>query len=311
MEVSSDSVIKHKKAKSNQRKWFYIFISPWILGFLAFTFVPMLISLVVSFMNWDVLTPPTWAGLSNYIKAFTGDPLVWQSLKVTFVFSIFSVPLTLIVSLFIALLLNQISRGVKIFRTIYYLPVIVSGIPVTILWMYILNPDGGLINSALAAIGIKGPGWIYDAKWVMPALLLMSVWSVGGTVVIWLAGLAGVDAQLYEAAELDGANRWQQFLHVTVPSLAPVITFNLIMGIIGALQTFNQAYVMSDGTSGAGPNNSMLFFAYYIYKSGFENFKMGYASALAWILFALILIITLTVIRATPLGQQLTGKEEA
>lgn len=290
------------RAQRRQRKWFYTFISPWIFGLLAFTLIPMVMSLVLSFMNWDLLTPPSWAGLANYRRAFTGDRLFWQSLKVTFYFSVTSVPLTLVVSLGIAMLLNQIPRAAKTFRTIYYLPVIVSGIPVTILWMYILNPDGGLMNRLLLLVGIKGPGWIYDAKWVMPSLLLMSVWAVGGTVVIWLAGLTGVDEQLYEAAQLDGANRWRQFVHVTVPALAPVITFNLIMGVIGALQTFNQAYVMADGTSGAGPKNSMLFYAYYIYKNGFESFKMGYASALAWILFAIILAITLLIFRATPLG---------
>ncbi len=285
-----------------QRKWFYIFISPWIVGLLAFTLIPMIMSLVLSFMKWDLLTAPTWVGFANYAKAFTGDPLVWQSLGVTFYFAVTSIPLTLVVSLVIAILLHRLPRGSQVFRTIYYLPVIVSGIPVTILWMYILNPDGGLMNRLLALIGIKGPGWIYDAKWVMPSLLLMSVWAVGGTVVIWLAGLSGVDGQLYEAAQLDGANRWQQFRHVTVPALAPVITFNLVMGVIGALQTFDQAYVMADGTSGAGPHNSMLFYAYYIYKNGFEAFKMGYASALAWILFVIILVITLLIFRTTPLG---------
>lgn len=289
-------------AQRQQRRTFYLFISPWIIGFLAFTLIPMIMSLVLSFMNWDLLTAPSWVGFANYERAFTADPLVWQSLKVTFYFSLTSIPLTLVVSLVIALLLNQVTRGAKTFRTVYYLPVIVSGIPVTILWMYILNPDGGLINNLLSLVGIKGPGWIYDAAWVMPSLLLMSVWAVGGTVVIWLAGLTGVDQQLYEAAHIDGANRWQRFQHVTVPALVPVITFNLVMGIIGALQTFNQAYVMADGTSGAGPNNSMLFYAYYIYKNGFESFKMGYASALAWILFVIILAITLLIFRATPLG---------
>lgn len=289
-------------AQRRQRRLFYAFISPWIIGLFAFTLIPMVMSLVLSFMKWDLLTPPSWAGLANYRRAFTADPLFWQSLKVTFYFSITSVPLTLVVSLVVAILLNQVPRGTKTLRTTYYLPVIVSGVPVTILWMYILNPDGGLMNRLLKLVGINGPGWIYDAKWVMPSLVLMSVWAIGGTVVIWLAGLTGVDQQLYEAAQLDGANRWQQFLHVTVPALVPVITFNLVMGVIGALQTFNQAYVMADGTSGAGPNNSMLFYAYYIYRNGFESFRMGYASALAWILFVIILVITLLIFRATPLG---------
>ena len=291
-----------RKLRNTNRRYFYIFISPWIIGFLAFTAIPMVWSLLLSFMKWDLLSPAKWIGLRNYVNAFTGDPLVWQSLKVTFVYSLISVPVNLVLSLAIAILLSQISRGVKIFRTIYYVPVVVSGIAVTVLWMYILNPSGGLMNNILAVFHIKGPGWIWDEHWVMPSLILMSCWSVGGTIVIWLAGLAGIDQQLYEAAMLDRANRWQQFVYVTIPSLAPTVFFNLVTGVIGALQTFNQAYVMTDTSSGsapAGPHNSMLFFNYYLYKNAFQQFKMGYASALAWILFVIILVLTLLIFRSS------------
>lgn len=278
-----------------EARTFYLLISPWILGFLFFVLGPMIISLVMSFMKWDLLTDPKWVGFRNYIKAFTGDPLFYQSLKVTFTYSLFSVPLGLFSSLMVALLLNQVSRGVKIFRTIYYVPVVVSGVAVMVLWSYIFNPEIGILNQILAYFGIKGPGWIFDAKWAMPSLIIMSLWNIGGTVIIWLAGLSGVSEQLYESAQLDGANRYQQFLHITLPALSPTIFFNLINGIIGALQTFNQAYIMTDG----GPKNSTLFYNFYLWKKAFKDFEMGYASALAWVLFVIIMTLTLIVFKSS------------
>ena len=252
-------------------------------------------SLYMSFTKWDLLTDPTWVGFENYVRAFTDDPLFYQSLKVTFVYSLFSVPLGLILSLGIAILLNQISRGVKFYRTVYYLPVIVSGVAMMVLWAYIFNPQMGLLNQLLKLVGVTGPGWIYDPKWAMSSLIIMSFWNIGGTIIIWLAGLTGVDEQLYESARLDGANRWQQFANITVPALSPTIFFNLINGIIGALQTFNQAYIMTDG----GPKNSTLFFNFYLWKKAFKDFEMGYASALAWVLFIIIMILTLIVFRSS------------
>lgn len=253
----------------------------------------MIMSLCMSFTKWDLLTEPTWVGFKNYIRAFTEDPLFYQSLKVTFVYSLFSVPLGLIASLTVALLLNQITRSVKFFRTIYYLPVIVSGVAMMVLWAYIFNPQMGLLNQILKMFGINGPGWIYDSKWAMPSLIIMSLWNIGGTVIIWLAGLSGVDEQLYESARLDGASRWQQFINITLPTLSPTIFFNLVNGVIGALQTFNQAYIMTDG----GPKNSTLFFNFYLWKKAFKDFEMGYASALAWVLFVIIMILTLLVFK--------------
>ncbi|WP_429976074.1 carbohydrate ABC transporter permease [Enterococcus sp. DIV0086] len=285
---------KKKKTQSRiERKHFYLFILPWIIGFLAFVLIPMIMSLCMSFTKWDLLTEPTWVGFKNYIRAFTEDPLFYQSLKVTFVYSLFSVPLGLIASLTVALLLNQITRSVKFFRTIYYLPVIVSGVAMMVLWAYIFNPQMGLLNQILKMFGINGPGWIYDSKWAMPSLIIMSLWNIGGTVIIWLAGLSGVDEQLYESARLDGASRWQQFINITLPTLSPTIFFNLVNGVIGALQTFNQAYIMTDG----GPKNSTLFFNFYLWKKAFKDFEMGYASALAWVLFVIIMILTLLVFK--------------
>lgn len=298
-EANSQKTIKrkNKKSKKNRKETltFYLLISPWLFGFVVFILGPLVISLFLSFMRWDLLTAPKWIGLGNYVRLFSKDPLFYQSLKVTFVYSLFSVPLGLIISLVVAIMLNKIKRGVKIFRTIYYIPVVVSGVAVMVLWSYIFNPQIGLINEILSVFGIQGPGWIFDPKWALPSLIIMSLWGIGGTVIIWLAGLSGVNEQLYEAAQIDGANRFQQFCNVTVPALTPTIFFNLIMGIIGALQTFGQAYVMTNG----GPQNSTLFYNFYLWEKAFKDFEMGYASALAWVLFAIIFILTLLVFKSS------------
>ncbi|SFJ25321.1 multiple sugar transport system permease protein [Paenibacillus sp. UNC496MF] len=275
--------------------WFYALISPWLIGFLAFVFGPMIASFVISLTKWDLLTPAKFVGFKNYAKALHHDPLFWQSLKVTVVYSVFSVPLGLVFSLALALLLNQAAWGMRLFRTIFYMPAVVSGVSVMVLWMWIFNPQIGLLNTVLGYFGISGPGWIFDPKWAMPSLIIMSLWSVGGGMIIWLAGLKGISPMLYEAANLDGANAWQKFRNVTVPMLTPTIFFNLVMGIVGALQTFGQAYVMTKG----GPMNSTLFFNYYLFQNAFENFNMGYASALAWFLFVIILALTLVVVKSS------------
>ncbi|WP_082683360.1 carbohydrate ABC transporter permease [Fictibacillus sp. FJAT-27399] len=284
---------------------FYLLISPWLLGFLFFILGPMIASLYISFTDWDLLTPVKWTGLDNYVKAFTGDPLFWQALKVTMIYSLFSVPIGLIVSLGVAMLLNQAVRGMSIFRTIYYLPAVVSGVSVMVLWMYIFNPQIGLLNTVLGYFGIKGPGWIFDPKWALLSIVIMSLWGVGGGIIIWLAGLNGIPDYLYEAADLDGASKFQKFMHITVPMLTPTIFFNLITGIIGALQTFGEAYVMTKG----GPLNSTLFFNYYLFRKAFEEFDMGYASALAWILFIIIFIFTLLVFRSSALWVHYEGEK--
>lgn len=275
--------------------WFYALISPWLIGFLVFVLGPMIASFVISLTKWDLLTPAKYVGFKNYNKALNLDPLFWQSLKVTVVYSVFSVPLGLIFSLALALLLNQAAWGMRLFRTIFYMPAVVSGVSVMVLWMWIFNPQIGLLNTILGYFGIAGPGWIFDPQWAMPSLIIMSLWSIGGGMIIWLAGLKGISPMLYEAANLDGANTWQKFRNVTVPMLTPTIFFNLVMGIVGALQTFGQAYVMTKG----GPMNSTLFFNYYLFQNAFENFNMGYASALAWFLFLIILVLTLVVVKSS------------
>ena len=278
-----------KKTRRRETITFYLLISPWIIGFLWFIVGPMIISFWMSLHRWDLLTDPVFIGFDNYVRAFTNDPLFYQSLRVTFTFAFASVPLGLVVSLMVALLLNQVKTGLRIFRTIYYIPVVVSGIAVMVLWMFIFNPHIGLLNQFLALFGIDGPGWIFDDRWALPSLVFMSLWNIGGTVIIWLAGLMGVSDSLYEAADLDGASRFQKFWYVTVPSISPTIFFNLIMGIIGSLQAFGQAFVMTGG----GPRNSTLLFNFYLWRHAFGDFRMGYASALAWVLFAIILVFTL------------------
>ncbi|REE91431.1 multiple sugar transport system permease protein [Paenibacillus taihuensis] len=305
MSMPSTSVDRAEPSKSIRKKWFnasrkealwfYVLISPWLIGFLCFVFGPMIASFVISLMKWDLLTPAKYVGFKNYSKAIHRDPLFWQSLKVTVTYSIFSVPLGLIFSLALALLLNQATRGMRLFRTIFYMPAVVSGVSVMVLWMWIFNPQIGLLNTVLGYFGINGPGWIFDPKWAMPSLIIMSLWGIGGGMIIWLAGLKGISPMLYEAANLDGANAWQRFRNVTVPMLTPTIFFNLVMGIVGALQTFGEAYVMTKG----GPMNSTLFFNYYLFQNAFENFNMGYASALAWFLFVIILALTLVVVKSS------------
>ncbi len=269
--------------------WGYIFIAPWLIGFLIFSLVPVLASFGLSFTSYELITAPKWIGAKNYVEMMSQDRLFWMSLYNTAYYTLFSVPLNLAFAFMLALLLNRNVRGIGVYRTIFYLPVVSSGVAISLLWIWLLNPQFGLVNYMLGLFGIEGPGWLADSAWAKPALVLMSMWSVGGTTVILLAGLQGVPATLYEAAALDGANSWQRFWNVTVPMMSPVIFFNLIIGIIGSFQVFTQAYVMTQG----GPQNATLFYVLYLFKQGFGLFRMGYAAAMAWILFVIILILTL------------------
>ncbi len=271
-----------------------LFAMPLLIGLLVFTFWPVYRSFMISLCRYNIITPARYIGASNYIELMH-DTFFWQSLKVTTIYSVISVPVGLVVSLAIAVLMNQKVRGIAIFRTIYYLPAVVSGVAVSLLWVWIFNPDYGLANIALKAVHIPPQQWLASPKTALGSLILMSLWGTGGGMVIYLAGLQGIPQQLYEAAELDGANSWQQFINVTVPMLTPVILYNLIMGIIGSFQVFTQAFVMTSG----GPANSTLFYVYYIFRQAFSYFHMGYASAMAWILFAIILLLTLLVLKSS------------
>jgi len=267
---------------------FYIAIAPWLIGLILFTGGPIIASLLMSFTNWTGLTTLNWVGLANYKKLFIKDRLFWIALKNTFYYSFGSVSLGVIGALLLAILMNQKVPGIEIFRTIFYLPSVTSGVAVAIMWIWIFNPQVGLINYLLSLIGIKGPGWLTSQQWAMPALIIMSLWGIGGNMIILLAGLQGIPESLYEAARIDGANKWHEFRHVTLPMLSPVLFFVIIISMIGSFQIFTNVYVMTRG----GPGTATLVYVYYLYQNAFEYLKMGYAAALAWILFIVILTLT-------------------
>jgi multiple sugar transport system permease protein len=259
----------------------------------VFTAGPILASLVLSFFEWSLIRPPRFAGLNNYIKIFTADPLFWQSLKVTLIYVVVAIPLQLAFALFLAILLNQKVRLIPLFRTIFYLPSQVSAVAISVIFLWIYHPELGLLNELLRHVGIKGPAWLISERWALPALIGMSLWSVGGAMIILLAGLQDVPQHLYEAASLDGAGEFAKFRFITLPMLSPVLFFNLILGIIGGFQYFTQAYVMTRG----GPLNATLFYALYLYLNAFNFLKMGYAAALAWILFVIMIGVTVWQLR--------------
>jgi multiple sugar transport system permease protein len=273
-----------------------LFASPWLIGFAVFIAYPIAASLYYSFCSYDAIRPPHWVGLQNYQRLFGEDDLFWKSLGNTLYFVAFGLPVGLLASLGIALLLNQKLKGMAFYRTIYYLPSITPVVATSILWLWLLNPEMGLVNVALHGLGVSDPPtWLSDPAWSKPALILMGLWGAGGGMVIYLAALQDVPEQLYEAASLDGAGRLAQFRHVTLPMLSPVILFNMIMGLIGAFQYFTQAYVMTNG----GPEDSTTFYALHLFNRAFLDFKMGYASAMAWILFLVTLACAAVVFRSS------------
>jgi len=274
--------------------WAYGLISPWIIGFLIFTVAPMVTSFAMAFMEYNVIQPARWIGGANY-RNLTIDPLFWQSVKVTFTFAGMSLIPSLAAGLVLAMLLNAEIPGLSVWRTLYYLPSIIQGVPVAILWGFVFNKRFGVLNWALALFGIKGPGWLASPQWALPALAIMSLWGVGGGMILYLAGLQGVPTTLYDAAKVDGANGWHRFWKVTLPMISPVIFYNLVMGTIGTFQYFTNAYVMTDG----GPDYATWFYNLYLYRNAFYYSKMGYASALAWVLFLFVLLLTLLIFKSS------------
>jgi multiple sugar transport system permease protein len=276
-------------------RWGFLFICPWLIGFLLFTAGPMLASLWLSFQKYD-LHSMEFVGGENYRRLFVKDPLFWKSLENSILYAVGAVPLGLAGSLAIALLLNQPVRGVRLFRTLFYLPSLVPAVASALLWQWIFNADNGVLNLGLGFFGVPNIQWLQDDHWTMPAFIIMSLWGIGGgRMIIFLAGLQGIPEHYYEAARIDGASGWSQFRNVTLPLLSPVMFFNLILGLIGAFQVFTSAYVMTGG----GPNNASLFYALYLFRNAFEYFKLGKASAMAWILFVILLGITLVQFRAS------------
>lgn len=285
-------------AKHNLRNGL-LFCSPAILGLLAFTAYPVLASFYYSFCNYPMLKPPVWVGLANY-KALLADPVFYNSLGNTLYYAVFATPLGIITAFLLALLLNQKVKGMALFRTMFFVPSIVPMVAGSVLWLWLLNPQYGLINTVLGWLHFPPamiPGWMADPKWAKPALILMSTWGVGGWMLVYLAGLQDVPRDLYEAAEIDGAGAWQRAMHITVPFMSPHLFFTLVMGLIGAAQYFTQAFVMTGGQG--GPVDSTRFFSLYLFQNAFLYWKMGYACAMAWILFVVILLFTLLLFRSS------------
>jgi multiple sugar transport system permease protein len=270
----------------------YLGILPWLLGLIFFTAGPMVASAVLSLTNWDIVRPPVWIGLGNYVELFTADPLFWTSLRVTLTYVVFAVPLQIIFGVALALLLNMQLRGMHLFRTLFYIPAVLSGVAIALMFMWVLQPDYGAVNSALALVGIEGPGWFWDPAWALPSIVLMSLWRAGATGgVIYLAGLQNISPHLYEAARVDGASAWHRFWRITLPLLTPTIFFQLVVGLIDAFRVFAEVYVITQG----GPLQATFFYMLYLFQVGFQDFHMGYASALAWVLIlitALVGVIT-------------------
>lgn len=283
----------------------YLFVAPACAGFILFTAGPILASLVLSLTTFDIISAPKWSGFENY-RALVEDQLFWHSLRVTITYALVSLPLGLILSLGLAVLLNQNLPAISFWRTVYYLPAVVSGAAVAVLWVWILNPEFGILNLLLHRLGIEGPNWLADTRTALFTLIGVSLWGIGGNVVIYLAGLQGIPTEIYEAAELDGAGAWQRFLAVTLPLVSPVIFFNLVMGLIGAFQYFTEPFVMTKG----GPENSTLTYMLYLYRNAFSYFNVGYAAALAWVFFAVVLALTLAVFRSSPMWVYYEGTRE-
>ncbi|MEM7134772.1 MAG: sugar ABC transporter permease [Chloroflexota bacterium] len=273
-----------------------LFISPWAIGFLAFRVYPFFASLYYSFTFYPILKSPNWIGLDNYLNLFD-DPRFLTSLWNSSYYAGFAVPLGTIVGILLALILNMRVRGLSFFRTIYFLPSITPVVATSIVWLWMFNPRSGIINFILEIVGIDGPAWLGDPLWAKPALVLMSLWGLGGAVVIYLASLQDVPRDLLEASDLDGATARQKLWYVTIPMISPVILFNVITGLIAAFQLFTQVHVMTGGSG--SPADSTLMMSIYLYQSAFEFFKMGYASAQAWVLFLIIVLFTLILFRVS------------
>ncbi len=311
----------------------YLFASPWLIGFLLLLVGPMAFSLVLCVCDWNGITSfsgnADFVGLDNFRKVFTSDKYFWIALYNTVFYSCISVPLGICTSLSLATLLNTKIRGISFFRTVFYLPNVLAGVATIMMWSWLLNPDFGGINVVLEKTGVEGlvswliqvipgldgfmtrhqitwpPLWLVDEAWAKPGLILMSLWGAGGGMLIYLAGLQNIPKHLYEVAEIDGAGKIRQFFTITVPMLTPTIFFNLVMSIIGSFQVFAQSFLMTNG----GPNNATLFYVLYLYRKAFQHFQMGYASALAWVLFAIILSLTMVVLKSSKLWVYYEGEK--
>ncbi len=272
----------------------YLFISPWLIGILAFTLIPFVFSFVLGFARWEVGTPPEFVGLTNYQQLFA-DEVFWKSMRITTTFVILSVGLRVAIALTLATLIHQSSFARRFYLAGFYLPVMFSGVVLALVWGSMFSLDYGVINDVLRHMGITGPGWLTTPTWAMLAIVIMSAWRIGGMTVIFLAGIEDIPFELHEAAQIDGATPWQRWLRVTVPMLTPLVLFNLVTSLIASFQAFAEVQILTGG----GPYNSTLVYMLYLYRQAFQYFNLGYASALAWVMFVLVVLLTLGLLRSS------------
>lgn len=290
------SAAPEKKRSFRNEGYGLLFAAPALLGLLLFTVGPMIYSFYMGFTDYSGSNVPRFIGLDNYSRMFGGaDPYFYKSLGVTVYYVALSVPTAIIYSFLLALLLNRDIKAKAFFRTVFYLPSIVPIIAISFIWLWLLNPDLGLANEILRMVGLPGSQWIFGEKSVVPSLAMMNLWTTGGTMIIFLAGLQDIPRSLFEAIDMDGGSRWAKLRHITVPLMTPTIFFNLIMGIINGFQVFSQAYVMTNG----GPNNASLFYVFYLYREAFQFSRMGSASAIAWVLFVIIMLLTMVIFKTS------------
>jgi multiple sugar transport system permease protein len=275
----------------------YLFISPWLIGFIVFFVGPIIASFVLSFTQWNIVGTPEWIGLKNYQDIFTSDPRFVKAVQVTLTYAVIYLPLEVICGIGLAVLMNLKLRGIGIFRTLYYMPYVVPQVAAALVWVWMLNARYGVVNTVLGWVGVTGPNWLGSPAYILTSLTIIALWGVGGSSVIYLAGLQNIPSVFYEAATVDGANNFQKFFRITLPLLSPTIFFQVVLGLIGVFQTFTPAYIAAGATG--GPLQSGLFYMLYLYNRGFETLRMGYASALAWILTAFILMVTVMVLRSS------------
>ncbi len=295
--MANTALAGSKKRKSNVKFWHregfvgYMFMIPTLIGFTAFVAYPLVVSVYTAFTDWDGVNAPVWVGLKNFKYMFTEDPIFWKSMGVTFLYVIYTVPISLLLGMALAVLLNKNLPGIRIFRTLYYLPSITPAVAALVLWMFIYKSDTGLLNLILSNIGLPKVGWLTDEKIVLISLAIIKFWGVGSMMIVFLSGLQSVPVDVYEAADLDGANGWQKFWKITFPLITPIFFLQLITGLIGSFQAFNEAAIMTKG----GPNNASWLLSYEIYQSAFINYKFGLATAEVWALFFVILVFTVIV----------------
>lgn len=300
--MSKKRVVNRRTKRANMAG--FLFALPWIIGFLLFSLYPIVISMYYSLTEFNLFQSAKWVGFKNYIDLFTKDRLFGTSMINTLYMVLIGMPLSLLAGLLTAMLLNTDIRGRSVYRTLFYLPSIVPVVASSLLWIWILNPQYGLLNNCLSALGLYQPNWLSDPNWTKPSLVIIGMWGSGNVMVIFLAALQDVPRSLYEAAEIDGARAAKRFLHITLPSITPVILFQLVMGIINSFQYFTQAYIIVSSSGGlnvvsGGPRNSLLFYALYLYHNAFAYFKMGKASAMAWILFLIVAAVTAMVVKTS------------